>query len=112
MNEKFWTLLEKLVQANGVTIDRAKGSPHPRYPDYIYPLDYGFINGTKSSDGAEIDVWVGSSTGRRVTGVLTTLDPLKKDVEIKVLVDCTPDEMQLALAASNRGAMGAVLLAR
>lgn len=112
MNEKFWTLLENLVEANGVTIDREKGSSHPRYPDYVYPLDYGFINNTKSSDGAGIDVWMGSDTSMLVTGVLTTLDPVKNDVEIKVLIDCTSEEMQLALAASNRGDMGAVLLPR
>jgi inorganic pyrophosphatase len=112
MNEKFWKLLENLVETNGITVDRAKGSTHPRYPEYIYPLDYGFINKTKSSDGAEMDAWIGSNTSALVTGVLTTLDPVKGDVEIKVLIDCTSKEMQLALAASNRGDMGAVLLSR
>jgi inorganic pyrophosphatase len=112
MNEKFWTLLENLVKTNGITIDRAKGSIHPRYPEYMYPLDYGFINNTKSSDGAEIDAWVGSDSSTLVGGVLITFDPLKGDVEIKVLFDCTSDEMQLALTASNRGDMGAVLLSR
>ncbi len=112
MNEKFWTHLEALVEANGVTEERLKGSAHPRYPEYIYPLDYGFINNTKSSDGAEMDAWMGSGTSRLVTGALLTLDPVKGDVEVKVLIDCTPGEMQLALAASNRGDMGAVLLSR
>lgn len=112
MNEKFWKLLENLVKTNGVTVDRVKGSTHPRYPEYVYPLDYGFINNTKSSDDAEIDVWIGSNASGQVTGVLNTSDPLKGDVEIKVLIDCTPEEMQLALAANNRGNMGAVLLSR
>jgi hypothetical protein len=40
------------------------------------------------------------------------LDPVKGDIEIKVLVDCMPEEMQLALTASNRGGMSAVLLSR
>lgn len=112
MNEKFWTLLENLVEANGITIDRAKGSTHPRYTNYTYPLDYGFINGTKGGDGAEIDAWVGSNTSGLVNGVLATLDSVKGDAEIKVLVDCTPAEMQVALDATNQGGMGAVLLSR
>lgn len=112
MNNKLWVQLETLIKSNGTAIDRPKGSPHPRYPEYIYPLDYGFINNTKSNDGAETDVWLGSDDRTKVSGILVACDLIKSDVEIKVLVGCTSAEMQTALEATNRGAMVASLFLR
>lgn len=40
------------------TIDRPAGSRHPRYPDMIYPINYGFVDGMFAPDGAEQDVYV------------------------------------------------------
>ncbi len=40
-----------------VQIDRPFGSRHPRH-GYIYPLNYGFVPGTLSPDGAELDAYV------------------------------------------------------
>lgn len=51
---KFKSELEKLLLSSRVIIDRPKGSAHLRYPEYIYPLDYGYIEGTKSQDGGEL----------------------------------------------------------
>ncbi|MFA7243760.1 MAG: inorganic diphosphatase [Patescibacteria group bacterium] len=41
-----------------VTIDRPLGSAHPKYPDHIYPINYGYIEGIKAGDGDDIDVFV------------------------------------------------------
>lgn len=101
---------EKLLSENGITIDRPKGSRHPRYPDYAYPMDYGFINNTVSGDGHGIDVWVGSLGGNDVTGIIVTLDLLKRDSEIKVLAACTNEEMQIALNKANNGGMSGILI--
>ncbi|MBS3123977.1 inorganic diphosphatase [Candidatus Woesearchaeota archaeon] len=40
-----------------VKIDRALGSKHPKY-GFIYPINYGFIEGTKAPDGSEVDAYV------------------------------------------------------
>ena len=40
------------------TIDRPIGSRHPRYPDMIYPVNYGYVDGVYAPDGAEQDVYV------------------------------------------------------
>jgi inorganic pyrophosphatase len=55
-NNAFWLRLDELVAGCGLVIDRPKGSPHPRYPDFFYPLDYGYLDGTRSADGDGIDV--------------------------------------------------------
>ena len=39
-------------------IDRPKNTAHPEYPDFIYPINYGYIENTVSGDGKEIDVYV------------------------------------------------------
>ena len=41
-----------------VEIDRKKGSSHPKYPEMIYPINYGFVPGTISGDGEEIDTYI------------------------------------------------------
>ena len=41
-----------------VTVDRPLGSRHPRFPDVRYPINYGFIEGTRAGDGCEIDAYV------------------------------------------------------
>ncbi len=109
----FWEALDRLIASGTVMIDRPAGAPHPRYPDFLYPLDYGYLAGTRAADGGGIDVWVGSQPRREVAGVICTIDLLKRDAEIKILLGCTPEEMQIALEAHNRfGQMAAILVPR
>jgi inorganic pyrophosphatase len=92
-NDRFWQALDDLVSAKPVVIDRPAGSRHPRYPDLVYPLDYGYLDETQAMDGGGIDVWVGSLESGAVTGIVTTVDLFKNDAELKILIGCTPDEM-------------------
>lgn len=39
-------------------MDRPLGSAHPRYPDMIYPVNYGYVPGVMAGDNAEQDVYV------------------------------------------------------
>ena len=41
-----------------VKIDRPLGSRHPKYPDLIYTLNYGYIEGITGGDGEAQDVYV------------------------------------------------------
>ncbi len=59
-NEEFWKALDELVNKSEIVIDRPKGSKHPKFPDFIYPVDYGYLKDTASMDGPGIDVWIGS----------------------------------------------------
>ena len=90
----FWQALDLLVAEHELVIDRPRGSVHPRYSDYIYPLDYGYLRGTSSSDGSGIDVWHGTAnTG--VVAIRVTVDLVKRDSEIKILLGCTEDEIEI-----------------
>jgi inorganic pyrophosphatase len=110
MQSELFNKLNQIVKDSKVIIDRAKGSAHPRYPEYIYPLDYGYLEGTQSQDGGGIDVWLGSGDKSEIYGILVIADAHKKDSEIKVLLGCNEAEAQLALEKSNRGGMAAILI--
>jgi inorganic pyrophosphatase len=107
-----WRALDALVDGSALKIDRPKGSAHPRYPNFHYPLDYGYLEGTTSADGAGIDVWIGSLPEKQVTALLCTVDLEKRDTEIKLLLGCTPQEARHLLAIHNRGTQSAMLLER
>ena len=41
-----------------VVVDRPLGSIHPNHPDFVYPINYGYISGTIAPDGHPIDAYV------------------------------------------------------
>ena len=100
MND-FWGALNKLVAASELVIDRPKGSRHPRYTEYIYPLDFGYLADTTAMDGGGIDVWRGSKPEVTVDAIICVVDLVKRDSEIKVLIGCTQQEQEIALHAHN-----------
>lgn len=58
MNTIFEGYAEKYLSKKvTVTIDRPLGSKHPKWGNE-YPVNYGFVPGTKAPDGEEIDAYV------------------------------------------------------
>jgi inorganic pyrophosphatase len=90
----FWQTMMDLVETGSTVLNRPKGKAHPRYPDMIYPLDYGYLENTSAADGDGIDVWIGSMEPKILTGILCTFDRLKRDAEIKLLIGCTPADVE------------------
>lgn len=108
----FWASVDRLATECELVLDRPRGSVHPRFPELRYPLDYGFLRNTRSSDGRELDVWAGSLPDRRCVGLICTVDLLKRDSEVKLLLGCTPEEMSLAMKMHNGGPMRGLLMTR
>ncbi|MEH2231002.1 MAG: hypothetical protein V7K71_15500 [Nostoc sp.] len=108
----FWFKLDRLVALNNLKIDRPKGTSHPRYPSFVYPLDYGYLQDTRSGDGSDIDVWIGSLSSQTVTAVICSVDLEKRDTEIKILLGCTAEESRVILDIHNIGSQSAILLVR
>ena len=101
MNNGFWTALDMLVAVSEIIIDRAKGSAHPRYPNFIYPLDYGYLKNTTAMDGGGIDVWCGSDAAGKIDAVMCIVDLVKRDTEIKILIGCTEEQKILVYKTHN-----------
>ena len=100
MNEDFWSVLDVLVENSEIIIDRPKGTAHPKYPDFIYQVDYGYLKNTTSMDGAGIDVWVGTAA-KKIDAVMCIVDLMKRDSEIKILIGCTEQEKEIVYQTHN-----------
>ena len=94
LGRAFWDEMASLIVSRPIVIDQPQGSVHPRNPDLIYPLNYGYLEGTLAADGDGIDVWIGSQGKNALSGILCTYDTLERDAEIKLLLGCTQDDVQ------------------
>ena len=90
-DNSFWLALDELINSSNVVIDRPKGSKHPVY-NFVYHIDYGYLDNTKSQDGQGIDVWRGSLKEHGCDAIICTVDLIKRDSEIKILIDCSETE--------------------
>jgi F420 biosynthesis protein FbiB-like protein len=75
-------------------------------------LDYGYLEGTSSKDGYEIDLWKGSLEPKTLDGVILTVDLKKRATEIKLLLGCTEVEKQIVLDFQKDRSMQAMLVRR
>ncbi len=112
MSTHFWDSLDALVRRHVLVIDRPRHTPHPHFPESLYPFDYGYLMSTTGGDGQGVDVWRGSQPTLAVTGAVCTLDLAKGDVELKLLIGCQPWEMEQIYAFHNQGEQAALLLVR
>ena len=112
-NEAFWQMLARLVEQSTIVIDRPKQSRHPVMEHIVYPVDYGYLQDTRSPDGEGIDIWVGSQPEKTVQGILCTVDSWKRDSEIKILYGCTEEEIEAIHGFTNaRDGMKGLLIRR
>ena len=94
-------MLDQVINVSDLVIERPIGSAHPNYPSMIYPCNYGYLKDTTGGDGNEIDIWVGSNAQNELNGIICTVDKLKKDCEIKLLIGCCEDEIKKILDFHN-----------
>ena len=111
-NPRFWATLDAFVATSTLVIDRPKGTRHPRIAAAIYPVDYGYLEGTTAGDGEGIDVFVGTVRPARLGAVVCTADGGKRDAELKLLLGCSEDDTAVILAFLNYGDMAAILIPR
>ena len=71
-----------------VTVDRPLGSAHPDYPEMIYPLNYGYIEGIMAPDGVEQDAYIlgVQEPVRQFTGRIIAIVRRADDIEEKWVV--------------------------
>lgn len=112
MNDNFWKKLEAILNESEIVIDRPKGSCHPKYPQILYPLDYGYLKNTSGGDGNEIDVWRGSFKDKTLNAIACTVDTLKRDTEIKLIVDCNENEIGIIEKFHMNRFMAAIIIKR
>jgi inorganic pyrophosphatase len=113
LNTEFWNALDSLVGQSEVVIDRPKGTAHPKYPDFLYEVDYGYLKNTTSMDGGGIDVWKGTDKEEKIDAIMCIVDLTKRDSEIKILIGCTEEEKEKIYHTHNDSAyMKGILIRR
>ncbi|MCJ7606138.1 MAG: hypothetical protein MUO19_08945 [Dehalococcoidales bacterium] len=112
MNSELWTRLDTLLATSEVVLDRPKGTAHPGYPDLVFPLDYGYLEGTSGGDGQGIDVWQGSADHRDLTAIVCTVDMKKRDAEYKLIIGCTGEELGIIEEFHNGRYQAAIVIRR
>jgi inorganic pyrophosphatase len=108
----FWEKLDNLIATIPLVIDRPKGSAHPRYSELIYPLDYGYLEGTTAGDGDGIDVWRGSLGDNRLVAVICAVDGVKLDAEVKLIIGCTENEIRIIERFHNNDRQSGMVIRR
>lgn len=92
-----------------VTVDRPLGSRHPKHPDMIYPVNYGYIEGLLAPDGEEQDVYIlgVNEPIEKFEGIVIAVIHRKDDVEDKLVaapvgVNITKDEIAAAVEFTEK----------
>ena len=71
-----------------ITVDRPLGSLHPRFPDMLYEVNYGFVEGVVGGDGEWQDAYI-LGVDEPVTefvGVVLAVIRRRNDSEVKWVV--------------------------
>ena len=71
-----------------VTVDRPIGSRHPKYPDLVYPVNYGYVEGIIAPDGEEQDAYIlgVKEAVKEFSGSLIAIIHREDDIEDKWVI--------------------------
>lgn len=112
MFAEYWDYLDLLIAESRIVIDRPRGTAHPSYPNLIYPLDYGYLDGTRAVDGGGIDLFRGTLPDLSLDAIALSVDLVKRDAEVKLILGCTEVEIRAVLDFLNGAGMRACLVRR
>ena len=101
-NILFWQKLDTLVLSSSIEIKQPKGSTHQKYPSLVYPCDYGYLSDNHSSEMGVVDIFVGNPNVTQVDTIIVSVDVLKKDLVVKVLLGCDEKDEQAILDFLNQ----------
>jgi len=111
-NAYFWQKIDTLFFSSKLTIARPAGTEHPHYRNLVYPVDYGYLEDTFRQDQEGIDVYKGTKSVSSISTIVVAVDILKKDIEVKLLVGCTPQEEETILRFLNQTDFQKTILVR
>lgn len=99
-NAFFWQKVDTLIYSSKIMITKEKNDLHNEYPNLAYPVAYGYLEVGANQEKA-VNIYQGTH-GNLVTGLIVSVDILKKDMSIKLLVGCDESEEQLILYFLNQ----------
>lgn len=110
-NAFFWQKLDTIWYGSGFILTADVGNAHPQYKHLVYPVPYGYLKDTTSATQG-IPAFRGSDKGKGISAIIVSTDILIKDVEVKVLIDCTAEEEMTILVFLNQTEFQKTLIVR
>jgi inorganic pyrophosphatase len=101
-NAYFWQKIDTLFLSSKLVITRRKNDIHPKFPNLIYPTDYGYVNDTNSVSGDGVSVYAGTGNRSIITALVVAADILAKELDVKVLAGCNERETDDVLRFLNQ----------
>ncbi len=108
--------IDYIGQIVTVSIDRPKGSRHPKYPEQIYLINYGFVPNTLSGDGEELDAYIlgveeplENFVGECIAVIRRTTDQDDKLIVVPRGVTLSDEEIKTATWFQERHFEGTIL---
>ena len=101
-NAYFWQKVDTLFLASGFCQTRKKGDIHPVFKNLIYPTDYGYVPDTNSVSGDGVSVYAGSGDRSTITALVVAADILAKELDVKILIGCTEEQVEDVLRFLNQ----------
>lgn len=111
-NALFWQKLDTLFMSSKIVINRPIGQKHEVYPSLVFPVDYGYIKDTSGTGSEAVDIFVGKNKADKVQAIAVSTDILRKNIEVKLIVGCDEEEVQLILEFLNSMEFQKALLIR
>ena len=111
-NAYFWQKLDTLYLSSDLIMDKPKGTAHHVYHNLIYPVDYGHLKSSNDDIDESIGLYRGSGTQRIINTIVVCVDIRKKDIEVKLLMGCTPQEEETILTFLNQTDFQKTILVR
>ena len=75
---------------------------HDTFKNLIYPTDYGHLTDTMSGSEEGISVYAGSGDRNQISGLIIAADILMKELDVKMLIGCTDEEIHTVLRFLNQ----------
>lgn len=101
--------IPKMGDTVTIKMDRPIGSVHPKHPDIVYPINYGYVPGLMAPDGEEqdayvlgVDVPLAEFTGRLIAVIHRFDDVEEKWVLAPEGMDFTEEEVRAATDFQER----------
>ncbi len=89
-----WSYLGSTVE---VKVDRPLGSRHPKFGETVYPLNYGYIDGTIGGDGEGIDVYVMGVDTPIDRATLRVIGMVRRENDCEDKLIAAPDGVEFSL---------------
>ncbi len=101
-NAFFWQKIDSIYLSSKFNIAYEKGQAHINFPNLIYPVQYGYLSDLVDEKDLGIAVFKGSANTAKVESLIIAADILKKDIEPKIIVSCTEEEVENILHFLNQ----------